>query len=71
MSNTNSTIKERLIKRLPNIITTKTGFLKLDQEQKEALADRLLIFLKLESASMIEAQGQEKGIRDEPIFSLN
>lgn len=51
-------LKERLVKRLPSIITTKTGFLKLNQEQKEALAERMEIFLKLESGKLIESQGE-------------
>lgn len=64
-------LKERLIKRLPSIITTKTGFLKLNQEQKEALAERMEIFLKLESGVLIESQGEHIGLREIPSISMN
>lgn len=64
-------LKERLVKRLPSIITTKTGFLKLNQEQKEALAERMEIFLKLESGVLIESQGEYIGLREIPSISMN
>lgn len=66
-----SNIKERLVKRLPSIITTKNGLLKLNQEQKEALAERIEVFLKLESGAMIEAHGKHVGLREIPSISMN
>lgn len=63
-------IKEKIVNRLPNIMTTKSGFLKLDQDQKEALAERLEIFLMLEFKNAHD-EGLSEGISKLPIISLN
>lgn len=40
-------LKDKIVRRLPSIIATESGFLKLNEEQKEALARRLEMFSKL------------------------
>lgn len=63
-------IKDKIIHRLPNILATKSGFLKLNHEQKEALARRLEMFFQLEIASAHE-DGKENERRQLPTISLN
>ncbi len=63
-------IKQKIVNKLPNILSTKTGMLKLNQEQKEALAERLEIFFRLEFGSAIEELRPE-GSADLSKVSLN
>lgn len=63
-------IKEKIVNRLPNIMTTKSGFLKLDQDQKEALAERLALFLLLEFKNAHD-EGFNEGNSQMPPISLN
>lgn len=63
-------IKQKIITRLPSIIGTKSGFLKLTPDQKEAIATRLEMFFQLELAC-----AHEEGAKDErmqlPPITLN
>lgn len=63
-------IKQKIVNKLPNILSTKTGMLKLNQEQKEALAERLEIFFRLEFGNAIEELRPE-GSADLSKVSLN
>ncbi|KGE14586.1 hypothetical protein [Sphingobacterium] len=63
-------IKQKIVNRLPNILTTKTGLLKLNQEQKEALAERLELFFRLEFGNASEEINSEAS-GDLPTISLN
>lgn len=63
-------IKQKIVNKLPNILTTKTGLLKLNQEQKEALAERLEIFFRLEIGNASEELRQE-GSGDLTTIALN
>jgi len=60
-------IKEKIIHRLPSIISTKSGFLKLNDDQKEALAARLEMFFQVELASAHEEGVQYQKTQLPPI----
>lgn len=67
-----SNFKERAVKRLPSIMVTKSGgFLKLNEEQKEVIAERLEIFLRLELGLIADTLGEHKVLRDIPTISMN
>lgn len=64
-------IREKIISRLPSIIATKDGgFLKLNFEQKEALAARLELFFQLELSNAQE-EGKQEARSQLPAVSMN
>jgi len=70
IKHTMTNLKDKIVRRLPSIIATESGFLKLNEEQKEALARRLEMFFQIELASAHE-EGKINERKQLPTISLN